>query len=163
MSENTVPKLSLFGVSDEILSKTSNQQRKKIKSSSVLKRKLYRGFFEKLGTQIQRKRVSRPKASTDHTGCRFAHIQQAQSRYPVSQLRISFQEEETSNHLPRRPSAHPLNVILAFHTLCFKYISMDYLNCHSVFAVIKVKIRRLQPIVFISSHTHVAIGFILPE
>lgn len=50
MSENTVPKLSLLGVSDKILSKTSNQQREKIKSFSVLKRKLYRGFFKKLGT-----------------------------------------------------------------------------------------------------------------
>lgn len=50
MSENTVPKLSLFGVSDKILSKTGNQQKKKIKSFSGLKRKLYRGFFEKLGT-----------------------------------------------------------------------------------------------------------------
>lgn len=50
MSEKTVSKLSLFGVSDKILSKTSNQQRKKIKSFSVLKRKLYRRFFEKLGT-----------------------------------------------------------------------------------------------------------------
>lgn len=50
MSENTVPKLSLFGVSDKILSKTSSQQRKKTKASSVLKRKLYRGFFDKLGT-----------------------------------------------------------------------------------------------------------------